>query len=268
MPTHRLIELPADVLAAISETTGPVVRTEPVGSGFNSEIAARVHTESGTVFVKGLRADHPRAWTQQREAEINPNVQGIAPRLLWHLKPAGWDLLGFETVNGRHADYAPGSPDVPLVAATLRRLGDIPCPNLSLKTMPNRMAAYSDTPDLFAGDRLLHTDWHNTNVLVDDESALLVDWAWASQGAGWIDPALWVIWLMAGGHTAPQAESCVAALPVWTGAPKAAVDAFAAASARLWREIAGADPDPWTQRMERAADAWARHRIGSASSSG
>ncbi|MGW6741493.1 aminoglycoside phosphotransferase [Streptomyces sp. NPDC055025] len=264
MPTDRLTEVPADVLAAIADTTGPVVKTEHVGSGFNSEIAARVHTGNGTVFVKGLRADHPRVWTQQREAEINPHVHGIAPRLLWHLRPAGWNLLGFEAVDGRPADYAPGSPDVVAVVTLLRRLGQVPCPDVPLKSMPDRMAAYSDTPELFAGNRLLHTDWHNTNVLVHEGSVLLVDWAWASRGAGWIDPALWVLWLIAGGHTASQAELRVASLPAWSDAPREAVDAFAEASARLWREIAGADPDPWTERMEAAAGTWARHRGGSA----
>ncbi|MFF1675699.1 aminoglycoside phosphotransferase [Streptomyces sp. NPDC058256] len=260
MPTDRLTDVPADVLAAITEATGPVVKTEPVGAGFNSEIAAHLHTDSGTVFVKGLRADHPRVWTQQREAEINPYLQGIAPRLLWRLQPAGWDLLGFEAVDGHHADYAPGSPDVPVVATVLHRLGQVPCPDLPLKSMPDRMAAYSDTPELFAGERLLHTDWHDTNVLVTGGQALLVDWAWASRGAGWIDPALWVIWLISAGHTAPQAEACAAALPAWTEAPATAVDAFAVASARLWHEIADADPDPWTQRMQTAAQTWAAHR--------
>lgn len=265
MPTDRLTDVPGDVLAAIAQISGPVLKTEPVGSGFNSEIAARIHTDSGTVFVKGLRADHPRVWTQQREADINPHVQGIAPRLLWRLQPAGWDLLGFEAVEGRHADYTPGSPDVAAVAATLRRLGGVPCPDLPLKTMPDRMASYSDTPGLFAGERLLHTDWNSTNVLIRDGAALLVDWAWASRGAGWIDPALWVIWLIAGGHTAAEAEAQASTLPAWNEAPGVAVDAFAAASARLWQEIAGADPDPWTQRMEAAAEAWARHRGGSGS---
>jgi hypothetical protein len=264
MLTDRLPDVPAEVLAAVAEATGPVVRAEPVGAGFNSEIAARIHTETGTVFVKGLRADHPRVWTQQREADINPYVQGIAPRLLWRLRTAGWDLLGFEAVDGHHARYTPDSADVPLVAATLRRLGQVPCPDVPLKSMPDRMAAYSDTPELFAGERLLHTDWHDTNVLVHEGRALLVDWAWASRGAGWIDPALWAIWLIAGGLTVSRAELWAAELPVWAEAPREGVDAFALASARLWREIANADPDPWTQRMEAAAGAWARHRSGSA----
>lgn len=264
MPTDRLTEMPDDVRAAVAETTGPLLAVESMGSGFNSEIAARVQLESGMIFVKGLRTDHPRVWTQQREAEINPYVQGVAPRLLWRLRPAGWDLLGFELAEGRHADFAPGSPDVPLVAAALRHLGQLPCPDVPLKAMPDRMADYSDAPELFAGDRLLHTDWHHTNVLVKGGGAVLVDWAWASRGAGWIDPALWVIWLIAGGHTAGQAELRVASLPAWKNAPAEAVHAFAAASARLWRGIVRADPDPWTRRMEAAAETWALHRGSSA----
>ncbi|MEU7200233.1 aminoglycoside phosphotransferase [Streptomyces sp. NPDC045470] len=260
MPTDRLNDVPSDVLAAIAEATGPVLKAEPLTSGFNSEIAARIHTEHGLVFVKGLRADHPRVWTQQREADINPHVQGIAPRLLWRLQPIGWDLLGFEYADGHHADYAPGSPDVPLVAATLRRLGQVPCPDLPIKTMPDRMTAYTGHPELFAGDALLHTDWNNTNVLVDHDRVCLVDWAWASRGAGWIDPALWTIWLIAGGHMPDQAERWVADVPAWTAAPREAVDAFSQASARLWQEIARQSPNAWTQRMEAAATAWERHR--------
>jgi hypothetical protein len=260
VPTERLTEVPSEVLAAIAEVAGNVVRAESAGSGFNSELAVRVNCEKGAVFVKGLRVGHPRSWTQRREAEVNPYVRGIGPRLLWHVRAAGWDLLGFEAVEGRHADYAPGSADVAVVGALMRDLGRRPCPDLPLKTMPDRMAAYSGTPELFAGDRLLHTDWNCTNVLVRDGSALLVDWAWASRGAGWIDPALWVLWLIAGGHTAGQAELLAGAVPAWEKAPREAVNAFARACARLWEEIAEENPDPWTARMEAAARRWASHR--------
>jgi hypothetical protein len=30
-----------------------------------------------------------------------------------------------------------------------------------------------------------------------DGRAHLVDWAWASRGADWLDAAYWVVWLMA-----------------------------------------------------------------------
>ncbi|MFI5976263.1 hypothetical protein [Streptomyces sp. NPDC051452] len=31
------------------------------------------------------------------------------------------------------------------------------------------------------------------------------NWGWASLGAAWIEPALWLLWLIAHGHTAEQA---------------------------------------------------------------
>ncbi|MFE0374182.1 aminoglycoside phosphotransferase [Streptomyces inhibens] len=264
MPTIRLNGIPADIVAAIETQTGPVLKAEPVPSGLNSEIAVRLHTTERSVFVKGLRADHPRVWTQEREAQIAPYVVGIAPRLLWRIHPGEWDLLGFEDIGGRHADYAPGSADLPLVAEAMRHLGEIPCPDLPLKKMSDRMKSYVDdtvTLALFDGDRLLHTDWNHANVLITDR-ARIVDWAWASRGAGWIDPALWAIWLISRGHTPTEAEQWAAHLPAWGSASPEAVDAFAAASARLWDEIAGDEPDAWTQRIQSAAASWSDHRRG------
>ncbi|MFD7591586.1 hypothetical protein ACFV6D_00950 [Kitasatospora sp. NPDC059812] len=41
---------------------------------------------------------------------------------------------------------------------------------------------------------------------------------------------------------------------------RGAVFAFAQAQARMWAEIAGDDPDPWTAGLNRAAQQWARFR--------
>jgi hypothetical protein len=60
---------------------------------------------------------------------INPHVLPVSARLRWHIEDvAGWNLLGFDYVAGRHADYTPGSPDLAKVIATIRRLGQIHCP--------------------------------------------------------------------------------------------------------------------------------------------
>jgi hypothetical protein len=69
---------------------------------------------------------------QHREAMINPYVQPVAPRLLWQAEEAGWNLLAFEYIPAvRHADYRPGSPDLPRVVAAMNQLRRIRCPDLA-----------------------------------------------------------------------------------------------------------------------------------------
>jgi hypothetical protein len=197
MPTQRLTELPDPVMRLVEEVSGPVVDVQTVKAGRNSAIAARVQTSDHTLFVKGLPLNHPWVWTQKREADISPYVRGIAPELHWHLEEDGWSLLGFEYVEGGHADFTPGSPDLPGVMATMARLAAVPAPEVELKTMPHRLRTYVDDPaDLswFAGNSLLHTEWNPHNVVMTGSGALFVDWGWASTGAAWIDPALWLLW--------------------------------------------------------------------------
>ncbi|MCE7081353.1 aminoglycoside phosphotransferase [Streptomyces sp. ST2-7A] len=265
MPTSRIAfqELPPAVIAAVEKRTGPILKVEPANEGFNSEVAARVFTETESCFIKGMRADHRRIWTQRREAEVNQFLTGLTPELLWHTEEAGWNLLGFELLEGHHADYSPGSPDLPKVADLLRRLGEIPCPEIELRQAEQRLEGYAASAkdlDFFAGNALLHTDLNNANVLVDD-SARLVDWAWATRGAPWLDAGYWVIWLMAaGGHTPDSAEQWASHVPAWSAAPSAGVTAFAVANAAMWQEIGGEDPDPWTARLVTAARNWATYR--------
>jgi hypothetical protein len=256
-------DLPTAVLTAIERHTGPVIKTEPVSHGLNSEIAVRLFTDSGSCFVKGLRTDHRRVWTQYREAEVNPFLHGISPALLWRVQDAGWVLLGFELLDGHQADYSPGSPDLPKVADALRRLGDTPCPEVELRHAEQRLEKYvprSADIRFFAGSSLLHTDLNNANVLVD-EKARFVDWAWATRGAPWLDAGYWIIWLIAaGGHTVESAEGWAGRVPAWQTAPASGVASFAQANANVWEEIAGADPDPWTSRLLRASRQWAGYR--------
>ncbi|MBW1601366.1 phosphotransferase [Streptomyces sp. JJ66] len=265
MATTRIAfeELPSAVLVAVEERTGPVLKIETVSQGFNSEIGARICTESGACFVKGLRADHMRAWTQRREAEVNPFLRGIAPELLWRVQESGWDLLGFKALDGHHADYSPDSPDLPKVAELLSRLGEVACPDIELRRAEQRLERYAESSsdlDHFTGSTLLHTDLNNANVLVGD-SAYLVDWAWATRGAPWLDAGYWVVWLMAaGGHEPESAEEWAARIPAWRTAPRNGVTAFAGANANIWEEIGGNDPEPWTARMVIASRRWAHYR--------
>jgi hypothetical protein len=174
-----------------------------------------------------------------------------------------WDVLGFELVDGRHADYRPGSPDLPQVTAAMAALGTIQCPDLPVKRAEHRWRTYVADPqelDLLKGDRLLHTDYNPLNVLMAASEAKLIDWAWPTRGAGWIDPACLILRLIANGHSAASSEQVAADVPAWRAAPKNGVAVFAQANVKMWEEIASSNPMDWTHGMARAARAWAAHR--------
>ena len=255
--------LPDGVRAAIQSETGPVVSAETVSEGLNSALAAKLRTVTDTIFIKGLRTDHPGVVTQRREAAINPYVRDLSPRLLWRVLAEEWDVLAFEYVAGRHADYSPGSPDLPLVIDTMRRLSSIPCPEVPvLKYAEQRWSEYLDDPadrDLLAGDALLHSDWNPLNVVISGDAARLIDWAWPTRGAAWIDPACLVLRLIAAGHTPVGAEEWARHVDAWDTKPEA-ITMFATANARLWRDIAHHDQAPWKRHMATAAQHWATHR--------
>ncbi|MZF56756.1 aminoglycoside phosphotransferase [Streptomyces sp. SID5594] len=267
--THiGLDQLPPATRTAVEEHTGSLLTVEETAEGFNSEIAARVTSSTGTWHIKGLRTDHPRVWTQRREAAIAPYLTDLAPTLRWRVETAGWDFLGFEALGGHHANYANYAPNLPEVATVLRRLNETPCPDIELRQAEQRLEHYAAHPDdlhYFAGPHLLHTDLNNANVLVDTEAphghrARLVDWAWATRGAAWLGACYWVVWLIAGGYTPASAEHWAAEIPSWHTAPAEGLTALAAVNANLWSDITNADPDPWALRLSTAANAWHAHR--------
>jgi hypothetical protein len=224
-----------------------------------------LETGSGPVFLKGLTKDQPGVVTQQKEADLAPAVAGVSPHLLWHEQVDGWDLLAFEAVeDARHADYAPGSPDVPKVLAMLDRLAAVPCPPVSMFAAERRWGKMLDDPadaQRFAGASLLHTDWHQFNVLITNSRAWLIDWAWAARGAAFIDPALVVPRLIAAGHTPGEAEGWVQKSAAWQDADQESVTLFSQALARMLRTLANNDPHgEWRRPMVEAAATWAAYR--------
>lgn len=256
-------DLPPTVRDAIQQRTGPVLRARTATEGMNSEIAALLDTTRGGVFVKGLRMGTTAAKAQHREATVAPYLQPVAPRLLWQLRAGGWHLLAFERLTGRHADYTPGSPDLPAVIDAVIRLQTLDCPpEVPLRRAEDRWAEH--IPDIahrtaLAGDTILHTDYNLANVLIDDGgTAHLIDWAWPTRGAGMIDPCCLAVRLIAAGHTAAQARTVVSRVPSFACADPAALLVFADATARMWREIATADPTEWKLHMSRSADQWAQ----------
>ncbi|WP_245796358.1 phosphotransferase family protein [Actinacidiphila alni] len=256
-------QLPAEVRQAVAVRTGAIHEATTAPGGMNSGVASVLTTAGGPVFVKGIPTGHPQVTAQRREAAIAPHLPASCPRLYWRLETGGWSLLGYEVVDGHHADYAPGSPDLPLVAAALAELQGITAPaDVGIKQAVDRWAHYAPpgTSRHFDGDTLLHTDFAPDNVLITEGRARLVDWAWPTRGAAWIDPGALALRLMEAGHPAEDAIGFAARFPSWRHAPPEALAAFGTATAALWREIAEQDDDAqWKRTMAEQAAILAEH---------
>jgi hypothetical protein len=288
--------LPEGVRVAVEKQCGgPIVKAERSEMGVSSEFSATLYKASGPVFCKGIRADHSGAWMHRNEAAVSRLLPcGLAPALLWQVETDNWLMLGFEHVAGRHPDLSPCSPDLGPVAGAVAALGQLPPSVMVNRSIAARWARVpvwqpyaQDPPDdldpweqenllrlakleeaapeLLDGTALLHTDLQPGNLLINDGQVVVVDWAWASRGAAWIDPAFMVIRLMAAGHSAESAESWASQVPAWHAAPTGAVTAFAAVVLGLWeRKTRSASARSHSALLTDVARSWARHRIGAA----
>ncbi|MEV5570367.1 protein kinase [Spirillospora sp. NPDC052269] len=223
-----------------------------------------MNAENGRFFVKAIR-NRPggRRDSLVREGLINAFVRSVTPDLLWEAEDDEWFVLGFEYAEARHADFSPGSSDLPVVVDLLDRVTDLRTPEIAREwpeTRWDRFAPFEERA-LFAGEDLLHTDIHPNNFLLGDDGCWLVDWAWPTTGAGFIDSALLVVQLIATDHTPASAESWASRCRAWQKAVPAAVDAFASANLRMLRASAERSPEAtWRKAMADAAQAWTDHR--------
>jgi hypothetical protein len=220
-------------------------------------------TSSDTYFLKGVPTDHASAvWTQSNEAAINPHVKAVTPSLRFRVQTEGWAILGFQyLVRHRHADLSPGSMDLPHIAETLRELSGKPAPDdVKLRTIEDRWRDYAgDRAHLLAGSTVAHTDLHRHNIMIGDD-AKLVDWAWPTLAAPWVDTACVGLQLIEAGHHPEDAERWCHQLPAYAAATTEAVTTFVSTARALWHDISAADPQPWKHDIAAAADRWAKHR--------
>lgn len=285
--------LPAAARAAVEGRTGPISSAAMLDHGMVADLTCALDTATGRIFCKGVRADSRAAWFHDSEAEAAWCLPpGIAPPLLWEVRAAGWLLLGFEWVAGRHPDLSPDSSDLGLVLDTVAKAAErlTPCPPYDRKPLSERWSGRSlwlslgddpglhpwvrehlllladwevRAPGLIDGDTLAHTDLNAENILLTAaDQARIVDWSWPARAAAWCDAAFLVPKLIQWGHTTEQAEQVAAtAIPAFAGAPAEALTAFAASAAAVTERIRRADPCPIHTAQAAARISWARHRL-------
>jgi hypothetical protein len=260
MTTHAPME--PDLAALIETRTGPILEAARTPRGYTSDYTGIIRAASGRVFVKAGRDPGRLTTSLEREAAINPAIQHISPPLQWQARANGWHALGFQYAPGTHASFKPGSPDLPAVTRAIDRITATALPPAAHDWGESRYDRYAPgTAGLFAGNTLLHGDINPDNLLVrPDGNITIVDWSWPTHGAAFIDPACLAVQLIAAGHAPAHAENWAAQCTAWRDADPAAIDAFAAATVRMYQRFEQLDPEPWRKAMTTAATTWAEHR--------
>ncbi|MEU8250174.1 hypothetical protein [Nonomuraea sp. NPDC048916] len=277
-------DLPETVRDTVQQQCGPVLKAETATSGIMPGLAARLHTETGSVFLKAVQMGSSAAALHLREEWANRALpeEVPAPRMLWRGTVDGWHVMVFEFVNdnSRHADLLPGSPDLPAVLDTLALLGRLltPGPNGAMPVSHNVASLQAkarhlleggalDDRELYAaaleqfsveqlrGDTLLHYDLSAGNLLVARGRVHVLDWSFAVRGAAWIDCALFAPRLIQAGHSPAQVDELLSTVPAWRTAPREAVAGLAALWTlfRVYKAMHG--PEETREVRARAAEA-------------
>lgn len=109
------------------------------------------------------------------------------------------------------------------------------------------------------GDTLLHTDLNEDNVIVASGGrAYVVDWALASRGVAWAEPALVVPWLIRAGHSPRAAEEWVARFPSWAEVDPDYLTRWAMTHAEVWRKRSETAPAGWVALYAGLFQHWGR----------
>ncbi|MEU5789756.1 phosphotransferase [Micromonospora purpureochromogenes] len=248
--------LPESVTTGIAERVGGAFDVTPASSGNHAEIASTVTGPAGKVFVKAASGELS-VRSLRYELAVTRAIDRYPPAVLWHFDSDGWLVVGTEHLAGPHPDLSPGSTDLDLLAVTLKGLQETPAPDESWFTPPARLGFAHPAMD---GEALIHSDLNPANLIVTPHGLRIVDWAWATKAAPWVELALLVQWLIGSGHRAEQAEEWLAQFPAWTATDRTVLDDFASKNASKWSAKSRQTTESWVHDLARWTGEWAAHR--------
>lgn len=266
--TRRMADMTEEVLTLIAPYTGEVHGVAPIDAGYRADVTLSVTAAEGRFFVKAFKETNPNA-ADPREVAVSGHLRAVSPRLVGYVRTDSLMVLVYEYIDGRHADLSPGSADVAQTVALIDDLSRIEVPETA--GLPHRSwknVATADEVALLDGSALLHSDINPTNVLMQRDRALLVDWSSPTLGSQVVNLGELVSQLVAAGHEPADAERAVARCRAWAQADPQTVDVLAAVLLRMHRKWERDRPGwrnrfpegSWLREISPAVEAWAEHR--------
>jgi len=249
--------LPEAVKTQIAARVGGVTEVIPASCGDHAEIAAAVTGPTGKVFVKAASSDFGVRSLRYELLASRAVPLSCSPAVEWDFDADGWLVVGFEHCEGPHADLCPGSRDLDLLELAVKELGGTPAPDLPLFSPAARLGF--DHPAL-TGETLIHTDLNPANLIVTSNGLRIVDWAFTTKAAPWVELAMLVPWLISSGHTPEQAETWLTRFPAWQEINPHILDEFASKNAAKWSSKAGQTTVRWMHNLALWTGQWSAYR--------
>lgn len=262
-------EVPDHVRGDVEAGLGsPVVEARTQHGGFSPGAAARVRCADGTrAFVKACGSTLNPDTPDLLRAEITALdlVPASVPHaaLLAAYDDGDWVALTLADVEGQHPQIPWVEADLTPTLAVLEQTGrtsahrrlpsfadrvqaldawdlvaadpaDLPADLLD--RLPAFLQLQDTAREVTVGDRLVHWDARADNILLTDGGAVLLDWAWACRGAGWLDTLLLATDLRVQGG--PDADEVLASSQMTRDVPPEHLAAVIACMVGVWSERA------------------------------
>lgn len=248
--------LPDTVATAIVERAGGN-RITPASDGDHAEIAATVAGPDRAVFVKAATSELGLRSLRYELLVSEVIDRPYSPAVEWQLETSGWLVVGFEHCDGPHADLSPGSRDLDQLTTVLEDLGRTPAPGRTWFSPATRLGFTNPAMD---GEMLVHSDLNPANLIVTSRGLRIVDWAYATKAAPWVELALLAPWLIGSGHTPQQADEWLTRFRTWRTTNPAALDDLATRNALKWAAKGQRSTEPWVHDLAHWNSRWAKYR--------